>query len=150
MPNAEVILAQLQQQGERLTIQRRLVIEALCERGEHLTVQTLQSRLEAQGYALAETTIYRIVQWLKDRNVVAQTDLGRSGVVYQIIDRQPHHHLVCLQCDRVIDLDDEVMDTLRDRLRHEYGFEPRIDHMAIFGLCRDCRTATDSRQQDGG
>jgi len=143
------ITEHLRAQGERLTIQRRLVIEALCERGEHLTVQAIQARLEGQGYAVTETTVYRILQWLKDRGVVAQTDLGRSGVVYQIIDREPHHHLVCLRCNRVIDLDDAVMETLRQRLRSDYDFEPRIDHMAIFGVCRDCRDAASRPQGDG-
>jgi hypothetical protein len=28
---------------------------------------------------------------------------------------------------------------LNRKLRDEYGFEPRIDHLAIFGLCRRWR-----------
>ncbi|MEP0764911.1 MAG: transcriptional repressor [Chloroflexota bacterium] len=136
---AEAIVSRLREQGERLTIQRRAVIEALCASGDHLTVQDIQTRLAAQGTALTETTVYRIVQWLKERGAVAQTDLGQSGVVYQVIDRELHHHLVCLRCGRVMDIEDGVMDALRERLRREYAFEPRIDHMAIFGLCRDCR-----------
>ncbi len=136
---AETIVQRLRAQGERLTIQRRSVIDVLCASGDHLTVQDIQTRLAAGGTELNETTVYRIVQWLKDRGAVAQTDLGQSGVVYQVIDRTLHHHLVCLHCGRVIDVDDQVMGSLRERLRQKYAFEPRIDHMAIFGLCRDCR-----------
>ena len=80
-----------------------------------------------------------VVQTLKDRGAVAQTDLGKSGVVYQVIGCELHHHLVCLRCGRVIDIEDQVMDALREQLRREHAFEPRIDHMAIFGLCHDCR-----------
>jgi len=136
---AEAIVSRLREQGERLTIQRRAVIEALCASSDHLTVQDIQTRLAAQSIVLTETTVYRIVQWLKDRGAVAQTDLGQSGVVYQVIDRKPHHHLVCLRCGHVMDVEDEVMDALRERLRREYAFEPRIDHMAIFGLFQECR-----------
>ncbi|GAB4420907.1 MAG: Fur family transcriptional regulator [Anaerolineae bacterium] len=144
---AETIVRQLRAQGERLTVQRQWVIEALCDRGEHLTVQQVQSRLTQQGASLTETTVYRILQWLKERGVVAQTDLGQSGVVYQIIDRQPHHHLVCLRCGQIVDLDDSIMDGLRAELRRRYDFEPRIDHMAVFGLCRACRDQ-DARTPD--
>ncbi len=136
---AKTIVERLRAQGERLTVQRQWVIEALCASGEHLTVQQVQQLLAERSPALTETTVYRILQWLKERGVVAQTDLGQSGVVYQIIDRKPHHHLVCLSCGQIMRLDDDLMEGLRAQLRQRYDFEPRIDHMAIFGLCRACR-----------
>ena len=139
MNSIDNILTKLRDQGERLTIQRRLVIEALCEEGEHLAVQDIQTRLAAREIDLSETTVYRILQWLKDVGVVSQTDLGQRGIVYQIIGVHPHHHLVCLNCGYVIDIDDDVIEALRERLRQEFDFEPRIDHMAFFGHCHDCQ-----------
>ena len=135
----ERVIEALRQRGARLTIQRRLVIEALCDEPDHQSVQAIQERLRAKGTHLTEPTVYRIVQWLKALGLVSQTDLGQSGIVYQLIGDRRHHHLVCLACGRVIDLDDGIMDALRESVRRDYDFEPRIDHMAIFGLCRDCR-----------
>ena len=135
----EEVIDALRQRGARLTIQRRMVIEALCDDRDHQSVQAIQERLHAQGTHLTEPTVYRIVQWLKELGFVSQTDLGHSGIVYQLIGDRRHHHLVCLGCGRVIDVDDGIMDSLRATLRRDYDFEPRIDHMAIFGLCRDCR-----------
>lgn len=144
MPDrCEDVVEALRQRGERLTIQRRLVIEALCDDPDHQSVQAIQERLRARGMRLTEPTVYRIVQWLKELGLVSQTDLGQSGIVYQLIGDRPHHHLVCLACGRVIDVDDGVMDALRATLRQDYDFEPRIDHMAFFGLCRDCRERSD-------
>jgi len=31
------------------------------------------------------------------------------------------------------------MEPLRARLRNEFDFEPRIEHMAFFGVCGACR-----------
>jgi Fur family transcriptional regulator, ferric uptake regulator len=135
----EEVIDALRQRGARLTIQRRMVIEALCDDRDHQSVQAIQERLHAQGTHLTEPTVYRIVQWLKELGFVSQTDLGHSGIVYQLIGDRRHHHLVCLGCGRVIDVDDGIMDSLRATLRRDYDFEPRIDHMAIFGLCRNCR-----------
>jgi Fur family transcriptional regulator, ferric uptake regulator len=135
----EEVIDALRQRGARLTIQRRMVIEALCDDRDHQSVQAIQERLHAQGTHLTEPTVYRIVQWLKELGFVSQTDLGHSGIVYQLIGDRRHHHLVCLACGRVIDVDDGIMDSLRATLRRDYDFEPRIDHMAIFGLCRNCR-----------
>ncbi len=139
MMSTSEVIAQVRARGARLTIQRRMVIEALCAEGAHLAVHDIQQRLDADGCAISETTVYRIVQWLKELGLVSQTDLGRNGVVYQIIGDHPHHHLVCLNCGYVIDVDDMLLATLRATLRRDFDFEPRIDHMAVFGICGACR-----------
>ncbi len=138
MISVESILNQLQQRGERLTIQRRLVVEALCEGGAHLTISDIQQHIQGQGNCLDESTVYRILQWLKAAGVVSQTDLGARGIVYELIGAVPHHHLICLSCDAIIGLDDSVGSLLRDKLRRDYGFEARVDHLAIFGWCKEC------------
>jgi Fur family ferric uptake transcriptional regulator len=138
-PTFDDLIQRLRDRGERLTVQRRLVLEILCEQEEHLAVLDIQQRLQQRGIDLAETTVYRILQWLKELGFVSQTDLGLQGIVYQLVSANPHHHLVCLSCGAVLDIDDEAITLLRDYLRREYGFEPRIDHMAIFGRCRGCQ-----------
>lgn len=141
MNTVERILEELRQRGERITIQRRMVIEALCEDYDHLTINDIQKQMQSRGHDLDEATIYRILQWLKAVEVISQTDLGERGIVYELIGSTRHHHLVCLNCHAVIGLDDSFVDQLRDQVRHEYDFEPRVDHMAIFGWCAQCRAA---------
>ncbi len=121
-PTLDELVLQLRTHGERLTVQRRMVLEILCERGDHLAVQDIQQRLERNGVDLTETTVYRILQWLKEVGVVSQTDLGQTGTVYQLVGIHPHHHLVCLSCGAVQDVDDDAITPLRDTLRREYGF----------------------------
>jgi Fur family ferric uptake transcriptional regulator len=146
LPTLDDLMRSLRERGERLTVQRRMVLEILCEHGDHLAVQEIHQRLEQDGVDLTETTVYRILQWLKEVGVISQTDLGQTGAVYQLVGTHPHHHLVCLSCGAVLDVEDDVFALLRDTLRREYGFEPRIDHMAIFGLCRACQDAAHDAQ----
>ena len=139
MASSESIIEKLREQGIRLTIQRRSVIEIVCQHPDHLLIQDVQDLLLENGVELNETTIYRILQWLKDLGVVSQTDLGQQGVAYQLIGEEPHHHLVCLSCNKIITIDNALFASLNDALRQTYQFEPRIDHMAIFGLCSECQ-----------
>ncbi len=132
-------LARVKAEGERLTLQRRLVIEALCERNGHFTINDIQQFIH-KHYAsqiLSEATIYRILHWLKDLELVSQTDTGAEGIVYELLIRR-HHHLICLTCGRMMELDDAWMSQLRERLNTEYGFHARIEHMAIYGHCQTC------------
>jgi Fur family transcriptional regulator, ferric uptake regulator len=140
MTSINAIFEECQSRGERLTIQRRLVIEALYTNQCHTTINDIQKHITThhQGQNLPEPTIYRILQWLKDLQLVSQTDIGNRGVVYEIIGGEPHHHLICLNCGGIINVDDSLFAGLRQQLNDQYQFAPRIEHMAIYGHCPIC------------
>jgi Fur family ferric uptake transcriptional regulator len=133
METADGLLQHIQARGERLTIQRRLVIDALCKQPGHRSV----AELEAMTH-LPEPTIYRILQWLKELELVSQTDMGEQGIVYELVSSPPHHHLICLNCGKTIDVPDDLFVELRKQLRRDYQFQARIEHMAMYGWCKSC------------
>ena len=134
------VLERIREIGERITIPRRLVIDALGSSHDHLTIADIQAhiRQHSPGHTLSDTTIYRILQWLKDLELVSQTDMGQVGVVYALISLPYHHHLICLTCGATQTIADQVFAALRQRIYDDYDFEARTDHMAIYGQCRDC------------
>jgi len=140
MSEYDRILQVLRQRGERITIQRRLVIDALIDTQTHMTINDVNEHIQTRQdtHALAEPTVYRILQWLKELELVSQTDMAETGIVYQIIGSEKHHHLVCLNCGKTIDVSDDLFDSIRHQLATEHGFHARIDHMAIYGYCSDC------------
>ncbi len=138
MKATDDVLNTLRQRGERLTIQRRMVIEALGS-GAHQTIAQLQHVIEQRGLTLDSATVYRILEHLNAIGVVSHTDMGERGIVYELISGKHHHHLVCLSCGAVIEMDDSVLNSLRNSLQDEYAFLPRLDHMAIFGYCHVCQ-----------
>lgn len=139
MDSSETVIERLRSLGERVTIQRRLVIKALYAQRDHSTIRNIGACLRTYDPAgdLSEPTIYRILQWLRELGIVSQTDMGEAGVVYELRDA-PHHHMICLACGAVTTLDDSYFEPLRARLREEHGFRTRIEHMAIYGYCPDC------------
>jgi Fur family ferric uptake transcriptional regulator len=136
------LIERLREHGYRITTQRRLVLETLLESNReahhHFSCEDVTQRLVARGIDLDTATVYRILQWLKEADVVAQTDLGQGHDVYSLLGDIPHHHLICLHCGAVIEADDDPFEPLRESLRERYGFQARIEHFAIFGLCADC------------
>ena len=134
------IIDYIQSHGERMTLPRRLVIEALGESHQHLTIHAIQQQIQEkhQPHALSDTTIYRVLQWLKDLELVSQTDMGQNGIVYALLSDPYHHHLICLTCGSTLTLEDTMFNALREHLLRDYGFKSRIEHMALYGHCRDC------------
>lgn len=140
MDKVNHILERIQAAGERMTISRRLVIEALGNSHHHLTIGDIQAHLHehAPAHALSDTTVYRILQWLKDLELISQTDMGHAGIVYALIGVPYHHHLICLSCGQTLTIDDQAFAALRERLYTDFEFTARTDHMAIYGCCRNC------------
>jgi Fe2+ or Zn2+ uptake regulation protein len=38
----------------------------------------------------------------------------------------------------MIELDDSAVEPMRSAIRARYGFEPHVDHLAVWGLCAAC------------
>jgi Fur family ferric uptake transcriptional regulator len=49
-----------------------------------------------------------------------------------------HTHAVCEDCGMVVELPDDVLDDVCERLRGLTGFEVDPHHFALVGRCRDC------------
>ncbi len=129
----------LRKQGYRLTPQRLAVLEVIKTGPGHMSVNDVVARVQAQNPTLTVPTVYRILQWLKSVNLVAETDLGSGSHVYEYVADNHHHHLVCLRCQRVIDLPESFLDPLGTRLRQQYGFVPCMEHIGLFGICPECQ-----------
>ena len=62
---------------------------------------------------------------------------------FEIFDDHRHHHLICRNCGGMLELDDDIVAPLRDRVRERYNFAVTIDHLALFGWCSHCSDAAE-------
>jgi Fur family ferric uptake transcriptional regulator len=129
---------QLRDKGYRLTLQRQLILDALCELGGHAAIGDVYDRVHAQSSAVDRATVYRTLHLFHELGFVVSADINGS-TVYEIADHQPHHHLVCRECGHVTALHDHHFVALAEHLFQEHGFRADINHMTIDGVCHHCR-----------
>lgn len=128
--------------GLRLTRQRRAIIVALRHTDGHRVARDLLREVQAAHPGVNASTVYRTLTLLRELGLVSETDLGTGELSYAWIGGdEPHHHLVCHRCRRVIELDHLYLEPLQRRLEADFAFRPSLQHFAIFGLCRACRAA---------
>jgi Fur family ferric uptake transcriptional regulator len=139
MPRFEELTERVRHQGMRLTRQRIIILQALCELDGHASAEAVHRRVTTQRSDVDLSTVYRTLERLRDLRILSQTDLGRGCIEFEVVSDQPHHHLICRSCGRVVDLDHSYLVPVAAAIRNDFGFEPVLDHHAIFGLCRDCR-----------
>ena len=138
MCDLQVLMGQARQHGVRMTRQRVIILQALCELDGHGGAEDVYKRATLHRRDVDLSTVYRTLERLRDLRILSQTDLGRGYAEYEIVADQPHHHLICESCGQVMDLDHTYLATSAEAIRRDFGFEPIFDHFAIFGRCREC------------
>lgn len=133
--------ALMRERGFRVTPQRQLILDAICEGGGHTTPEEVYERVRAKSPAVNRATIYRTLDFLCELRLVVAADVGNRRMVYEIAGDTPHHHLVCRTCGKVEQISHETVKALFAKIEREQEFTVDMDHLALFGLCPKCRRA---------
>ncbi len=134
--------------GYRLTPQRLMIVEAVLGSDEHVFADEIFQTVRHRYPHINISTVYRTLELLKDLGLITVTDLGEGKVCYHWAEKGRHHHLVCQACGELLGLDDSVLDSLEETLLQRYGFQAKLSHLAIFGLCRQCREKEHGSNQE--
>jgi len=121
-----------------MTPQRMMVLSAIERSDHHISAEEIHAQVVARYPHVNISTVYRTLELLNRLGLVTETDMGGGRVRYHPADKGHHHHLVCQECGRVIDLDETVLHQLKEIIKKEYNFDPEMRHLAFFGRCADC------------
>lgn len=142
--SSSVLADRLRRAGQRVTPQRLVILGALLPSG-HLAADDVFARVEKQLPGVNRSTVYRTLELFSELGLVSVTDLGGGARQFELLD-EPHHHLICHRCGGAIEMDDDVVEPMREAIRARYGFTPQADHLALFGFCNECQTLPPSRE----
>ena len=131
-------IQQLRDKGYRVTSQRLIVLDAVCELGGHATIGAIHARVKELDSTIDQSTIYRALDVLADAGLVTVAEMGEQGKIYDIAEDAGHHHLRCQSCGKVLTISTEHLDNLKKLLHEHYGFVLQPDHLVLPGLCADC------------
>lgn len=121
----------------RVTAVRKAVVEELSSR-RHSDAEELCQRLAARGVSRA--SVYRTLSLFERIGIVSRALYGERHSHFELaLLHQPHDHLVCIRCGRVVEFECHEVDRLQAEILKEHGFEPVGRVFEIRGLCQQCR-----------
>lgn len=127
----------IRERGFRLTPQRKLILDAVCEGGGHTSFDEIYARVQAKAPTINQATVYRTLDFMCQMQLVVAANIGGCQV-YEIASLPPHHHLVCRACGRIESLDHETVTGLFAQIERERQFKVDMNHLVLFGLCQEC------------
>ena len=147
--NEKKIKTILRQHGFKITPQRRTILSAITYSHEHLTPAAIHERVQREHPGIGLVTIYRTLEILTRLGLICEVHAGNNCRSYLM--RRPsghHHHLICSDCDTVIDFTDCDLGELEQRLSKETGFKVNSHLLEFLGQCRNCRKKTVTRKHE--
>jgi len=130
------------QHGLPNTVQRREVLHTLVLRRDHPVADQVFDDVRKRLPEISRATVYRVLETLVRIGIARKVCHPGSGARYEV-ERRRHHHLVCIRCEKMIDLEDPTLDHL-SLPGAASGFQIQDYSIQFLGLCKTC-----ARKQKG-
>jgi Fur family transcriptional regulator, peroxide stress response regulator len=142
MPDPETrfneLIAALKERAFRLTPQRVELVRLIAASEGHPSATQLYSRIKTRFPTMSHATVYKTLALLKEMNQVLEIDL-RDDSHYDGNRPGPHPHLICMQCNKIVDGDLELEQESIRQLEKASGFQIVRPQITFYGLCPDCK-----------
>ena len=113
-------------------------MDVIHDTGAHLTAEDIISYVHSKMPQVNKSTIYRTLELLEKNECVFKSESGNLAI-YHHAEEGHHHHLVCQQCGKTTDCDENLFLSVEKSLAGKYGFRVSFKHIVMSGLCETCK-----------
>lgn len=142
----EDLRGKLSERGYKMTPQRKEILRVFVEHPNyrHMSAEDVYAFLRERDSEIGLATVYRALDLLSKLDILVQIDLGDGCTRYELNTADPkvhhHHHLICLECKKVIEFEEDLLEKLEATISKKSGFQILNHEVKFFGYCKDCRS----------
>ncbi len=136
--SGEDLSEHLRSHGIHPTQQRLRVLKVLVESKAHLSAEEIHSLVRAQTPRIGLATIYRTLHALKEKGLVEEHRFNDEFSRYEAMPSSHHDHLICLECGKVVEFDQPLIEKLQVAAAKENHFSIVSHRLEIYGICGTC------------
>ena len=124
--------------GQRMTPQRRLLLDIIEASGRHLDADELFMIAKRKDSRISLSTVYRNLNLLKEMGLVAERHFVEDHHHYEMKGLSEHCHLVCKNCGTVFEFETPLTNHLRKLVTKDMQFDVGDVEISIQGICAKC------------
>ena len=119
----------------------RLKILELLERNDrhHMSAEDLYKALQDTGEDIALATVYRVLTQFEAAGLVNRHHFEGGNSVFEVNQGEHHDHIVCVECGKVDEFVDEVIEKRQAAIASKLNYEMTDHDLHIYGICAACR-----------
>lgn len=126
--------------GIKVTKQRELIFDALKHSDTPVTAEQLFLKLKSVDSLINLSTVYRSLNIFVEKKLVIESFIPEEKTSVFEINRMEHkHYLICINCKKVMAIDNCPVEEYEKSLEKSTGFDIKGHKLEIFGYCPECR-----------
>ena len=125
--------------GLRNTTQRTLILDIIRKGGDHLDADEVYRLAKKKKPRLSLSTVYRTLQKLKNLNLVEELHFDEAHHHYEIKSPPEHHHLVCLDCGKIVEFRYPLARQIKKNVPGAKDFLIISNEVRMAGYCGACQ-----------
>ena len=134
MKSTDELIKLFRKNNLKITPQRRAIFDLLSTNKNHPTAEQIYQQISSIMPEVSRATIYNTLRELIALGELTSVeDLSESGTRYDT-NIEPHHHLFCIRCHALIDLDVEFKD-LNISTSKQFGYKIIKSQVTFYGIC---------------
>lgn len=132
----EIFSNYLRDRKQRQTPERFIILEKIYRTHQHFNADELYVQLVQEGEQISRATVYNTLELLLDCNLVVRHQFGQSQAKYEkAYQYRQHDHLICLDCNQVLEYCDPRIQSIKDMVAKVYQFNITNHSLQMYGHC---------------
>jgi Fur family ferric uptake transcriptional regulator len=127
--------------GLKVTLPRVKILAVLEDSaGRHMSAEDVFKALLERGQEIGLATVYRVLTQFEGAGLVVRHHFEGGQSVFELNRGGHHDHIVCVQCGRVEEFYDDVIEKRQREVAEARGFTINDHSLIIYGDCTrpDC------------
>lgn len=116
----------LQQKGLKVTPQRVTIFEGIVKLNNHPTAENIIEYIKENHPNISVGTVYKVLDSLVENELLTRVKTEKGIMRYDAV-LSNHHHLYCVETDRIEDYEDEKL----SQLINEYFLKNKIKNFKV-------------------
>ncbi len=138
---------ELKKVGLKVTLPRMKILDMLEEHNnQHLTAEEIYRNLLSSGEEIGLATVYRVLTQFEAAGLVKRHYFEGGQSIFELNQGDHHDHILCVQCGRIEEFFDEVIEERQKIIAQTRGFQISAHSLTLYGICKDCLR----NSRDGG
>lgn len=128
----------LRENGHRITNERLLILDSALEMKSHFDADDLYLKLKKGYIRASRATVYKTLDLMSECDILTKHNFKGERARYETkYGRNYHYHIICLNCNRIVEFEDPRIKKLQEKICTEHDFK-LIDHtLQVFAVCNN-------------
>jgi Fur family ferric uptake transcriptional regulator len=124
--------------GLKVTAPRLKILKLLenSKEQKHFTAEEVHDILKADGEEIGLATVYRVLNQFSDVGLVIRQHFNDQQTIFERNRGGHHDHIICLDCDEVVEFCDDQIEILQDSIAGKHGFLLEAHSLVLYGRCQ--------------